>query len=182
MPRAGRWATPQLTIDEITDAPGAQPQRHQRRHEVGQAPEPATQAVAVPDHREDDPSRPPWKDMPPSQIRSKAKGSRDARQIIEQHTRSRRAQDHAERDVGGQVAHLLRRQGHIGALGAGVAEVEPPQDADQIGQAIPVDAQRAQLQGDGVDGGRSAWAPWARRRARFGCRHDPRVIGRFLYL
>ena len=89
--------------------------------------------------------------LPDAQQRERV--AEHACQVVEQHIAQPAAQDHPERDVGRQIAHLLLGERRIGPARARVAQGPAAQDADQVSEAVPVDGERPQLQGDGVDGG-----------------------------
>ena len=100
------------------------------------------------------PSRPPWNDMPPSHRVRMASGLvREERRLVEQHIAQPAAQDDAERRPQQEVVDLVRRQ-DLGRLLADPAHDLPADDqARDIGQRIPADGERPELDQHRVDVG-----------------------------
>ena len=97
------------------------------------------------------PSMPPWKLMPPCQTSKICGGMGEVElRLVEQHVAEAAAQDHAERRPGEEVVHLhgvgdLRRLQHQAAH-----QAPAEHQTEDIGQGIPTDAERAELDGDRV--------------------------------
>ena len=97
------------------------------------------------------PTSPPWKDMPPSQMRSSAQRVvEDALGAVEQDPAEAPAEDHAERAVEDQVVHLGRRPGRARPRGAPAREPPRREEAHQVHEAVPADLQRPEREGDGI--------------------------------
>ena len=146
----GRLA-PEFGIDEITDAPGAQPNGDKGGNEVHQlekflavAPrkDPGTQQHAQQTAMKRHATLPNLED----QRRIVDIG----RQIVEQHIAQPPADDHAHGHPEHQVGKLVLVPNGIEAVQPTRCQQPGTADADQVHQAIPVDLQRAKRHGHRV--------------------------------
>ena len=95
------------------------------------------------------PAKPPWNDMPPAQSCKISSGcSQEMAGVVEHHVAEAAAEDDAERHPQHEVVEVGDRQRRRPAPHALVADqpprVEPAeQDADDIGERVPADRERA---------------------------------------
>ena len=157
-PRQTRIANtpPQLAIDEITDTPGSQPQRHQRRNKVGNV-EPGTLRLAgVKRHRHQHADKTAMERhaaLPHldnfNRIRQIVAG------LVKQHLPQTAAENNPEHSIEQQIIELLHRPACFRKLRMGLDTIlaKPPelQEGQQIHQAIPMNCQWAKRNGNRVE-------------------------------
>jgi hypothetical protein len=160
-----RFAAPQFAVDEVADATGRQAGRDARGDQVGQleeaapahaceqchraqhAEQPAVERHAALPHRED------LQRMP-----------RVVAGLVEQHVPQAPADHHPEHAVEQHVLDVAARPAALRELRLPHAQRGQPEEepeGDQVGDAIPVDGDRPELQGNGIELGVDEHAPAA---------------------
>ena len=150
---------PELTVDEIAHTPGRQTGRHARRDKVHHLQPGPLAAAGVPDHG--------YEHAEHAAVKAHATGpdiehlqrmaeviQRLVEQAIAQASADDNAHDTQEQDVF-DVARLPGSglpDGNKGfVLQSGTRQQQKQPEGHKVGDAVPVDGQRANLQGNGID-------------------------------
>ncbi|MCY1343855.1 hypothetical protein D9M69_298800 [compost metagenome] len=142
---------PQLAVDEVADAPGAQADRHQRGDEVHQLEEALVVTPAEPQGRQD------HADQAAVERHAALPHLEDQRrigdvflQVVEQHVAQPPADHHAAGHPEHQIGERLLGPARVELLELARRQQPGAADADQVHQAVPVDLQRPEGNRDRV--------------------------------
>src|SRR3989344_2070379 len=155
-PGHGRYATTQFLIDEIADTAGTESERRDRCNKIGNGKKRAPRFAREIKHGEDHADEPAVERHPAGpEIRDFERVVEIVRQIVKQHVPQPSAENHAENDVKQQVGYFLRLPTKTGPLGLSHRQPPATDEADEVHEAVPVDLERSETDGDGVDVGRN---------------------------
>ena len=153
-------SAPQIAVDEVAYPAQGNPRRHQGRDEIRHREKAPAAAAGKPPHGDHDAQQPAVKGhaaLPDPQDQGRI--IHESAEIVEQHVAEAPADDDAERDIEQKIVNCRSRPVAPGIPGANPAERPGDAEADKVHQAVPVNFHRSELQGDGIDVGKSDHGP-----------------------
>jgi hypothetical protein len=144
---------PQLAVDEIADAAGHEPQRHQRCDEVHDLEEAAAGPVCPERHRRQHAEKSAMEAHAALPDSENLQGMRRViGGLVEDDLPEASADDHAKHAVEQQIIESLRRDA-VPRLAGGPATPHDQKgdEAGQVHESVPADGQRTKADGDGIE-------------------------------
>ena len=150
--RGGRFAPPELSVDEIPDASRHQAEGNKRHDEVGELPKADAVTMRVESHDDEDADQAAVRAhaaLP--DFKNRERVLRVVGGLIKEAVPETSAQDHAEDSVKKEIFHVVRSNAAPGVFRAQATEEPEGDKARQVHESVPANGHGAELQRHGIE-------------------------------